>query len=171
MLPSQKVAYKNVHSTCYFIYHAYRIIKHLIADLSFKTALAILKLRSFLWFSAVPHNVTITDSTGAAILTNSTTVDIGDALVLNCNASGGPGNTYRWFKDDVSFDTDRILYISSVKATEKGQYECRASNYAGYSSAKVNVSVITGKWTLMLCHLVLMKRNSSITPEGCMPVC
>ena len=82
----------------------------------------------------------ITDSDGATIVTNSTTVNNGDSLVLNCIADGGPANMYRWFKDNMLFDNDSVVNITSVEATDGGLYECRVSNDAGNSTANVTIN-------------------------------
>ena len=69
------------------------------------------------------------------------TVDNGDTLTLTCSASGGPNNTFRWFKDGVflSQRTNGILNIGSVAATDGGLYECVVNNTAGDSSANITI--------------------------------
>ena len=81
----------------------------------------------------------ITDSSAVAV-TNPTTMNNGDSLVLDCTAAGGPANMYRWFKDDMLFDNDSVVNITSVEATDGGLYECRVSNDAGNSTASVTIN-------------------------------
>jgi len=80
----------------------------------------------------------ITDSDGVIISRNTTSVDNGNPLVLNCTASGGP-NMFSWFKDDILFNASSVVSISSVEAANGGFYECRISNDAGNSSVNVTV--------------------------------
>ena len=84
--------------------------------------------------------MTITDSDGATIVANSTTVNNGDSLVLNCTINGGSANMFRWFKDNMLFDNGSVVNITSVEATDGGLYECRVSNDAGNSTASVTIN-------------------------------
>jgi len=81
----------------------------------------------------------ITDSNAVAV-TNPTTTNNEDSLLLNCIAEGGPANIYSWFKDNLLFDNDSVVNITSVEATDGGLYECRVSNDAGNSSANVIIN-------------------------------
>ena len=94
-------------------------------------------LNAFLCLVA-PYNVKISDSGGATIVTNSTTVNNGDSLVFDCTAAGGPANMYCWFKDNMLFDNE--VNITSVEVTDGGLYECRVSNDAGNSTASVTIN-------------------------------
>ena len=69
------------------------------------------------------------------------TVDNGDTLILNCTASGGPNNTFRWSKDggDIAGSTDGILNIADVTTTDGGSYECVVNNTASNSSANITI--------------------------------
>ena len=44
---------------------------------------------------------------------------------------------YQWRKDeeDVGKETESILFISSTKRTDAGNYTCRGRNVAGYSDS------------------------------------
>jgi len=81
----------------------------------------------------------ITDSSAMAVI-NPTTLYNGDFLVLNCTAAGGPANMYRWFKDNMLFDNDSVVNITSVEATDGGVYECRVNNDAGNSSVYITIN-------------------------------
>jgi len=81
----------------------------------------------------------ISDSNAMAVI-NSTTIYNEDSLLLNCDAAGGPANTYHWFKDNILFVNVSVVNITSVEATDGGLYECRVSNGAGNSSANVTIN-------------------------------
>ena len=68
-------------------------------------------------------------------------VEYGDALTLNCTTSGGPDNTFSWFKDDILLQesSDNILTITAINAADGGLYECVVNNTAGNSSANIIV--------------------------------
>jgi len=92
----------------------------------------------FLYLVA-PHNVMITNSNTTAI-TNSTTVNNGDSLTLNCTAAGGPENKYHWLKKNTILINDSVVNITSVEATDGGLYECRVSNDAGNTSDSITIN-------------------------------
>jgi len=81
----------------------------------------------------------ITDSNSMAVI-NPTSINNTDSLILNCSAGGGPANMYRWFKNDMLFDNDSVVNITSVEATDGGVYECRVSNDAGNSSVNITIN-------------------------------
>ena len=95
----------------------------------------------------------ITDSNAMAV-TNPTTLNNGDSLVLDCTAAGGPANMYRWFKDNMLFDNDSVVNITNVEATDGGLYECRVSNDAGNSTTSVTIN---GEYSLLClkCDVLL----------------
>ena len=67
-------------------------------------------------------------------------IQYGDALTLNCTASGGPANMLRWFKDDVLLEgSDDILEFTAVSAANGGFYECVVNNTAGNSTANITL--------------------------------
>ena len=60
-----------------------------------------------------------------------------EEVTLNCNARGGPNNTFTWFFDDeVIQNTMDTLTIHSV---EGGQYTCQVSNTAGSENASITL--------------------------------
>ena len=81
-------------------------------------------------------------------------VDYGDALTLNCTASGGPANMFRWFKDGVLLQGNDggVLEISAVNATDGGLYECEVNNTAGNSTVDIT---IYGESCLLFKQLIL----------------
>ena len=80
-------------------------------------------------------------------------VDYGDALTLNCTASGGPDNMFSWFKDGVLLQDSGVLEISAVSATDGGSYECEVNNTAGNSTVDITVY---GESYLLLKQLILV---------------
>ena len=65
------------------------------------------------------------------------TYEQGDTAILECNSTGGPGNTYQWQKDqrDIIGEISTILSLPGVTASTGGAYSCVVSNDAGNSSA------------------------------------
>ena len=66
--------------------------------------------------------------------------DPNEEATLNCQASGGPNNTFLWFFEGEVIEraaTD-ILNLNQV---EGGEYTCQVSNAAGSENAKL---VLTG---------------------------
>ena len=65
------------------------------------------------------------------------TYEQGDTATLECNSTGGPGNTYQWQKDerDIVGEISTILSLPGVTASTGGTYSCVVSNDAGNHSA------------------------------------
>ena len=65
------------------------------------------------------------------------TYNLGETAILECNSTGGPGNTYVWQKDgrDQLGENSTILTLHNVMASTGGIYSCVASNAAGNHSA------------------------------------
>ena len=66
--------------------------------------------------------------------------DPNEEATLNCQASGGPNNTFLWFFEGEVIEraTTDILNLNQV---EGGEYTCQVSNAAGSENAKL---VLTG---------------------------
>ena len=94
---------------------------------------------------------------GVSISPASVSLRPGHQLLLECTAQGLEPIRYEWSKADGILSpwatTDAgFLGISSLTASDAGQYLCRAINRAGYTDAYADVNVL-GKF--MLLHSVL----------------
>lgn len=83
-------------------------------------------------------------------------VNLGDAIILNCQADGTPSPEIVWFKDDHPVDPSPTgtvgifnegteLRISSIRHEDIGDYTCIARNGEGQISHTARV-IIAGKW-------------------------
>lgn len=83
-------------------------------------------------------------------------VNLGDAIILNCEADGTPSPEIVWFKDEHPVDpspTGTIgifnegteLRISSIRHEDIGDYTCIARNGEGQISHTARV-IIAGKY-------------------------
>ena len=65
------------------------------------------------------------------------TYEQGQVATLECNSTGGPGNTYQWQRDgeDVQNGNSTILILLGVTDATGGVYSCIVSNAAGNHSA------------------------------------
>jgi len=87
----------------------------------------------------VPRDVVITPDTQS--------VRPGQQLILECTAQGTQPITYEWSKADGTLSPwaiidDGSLEIESIRANDAGQYQCRATNRAGYTDAYADVTVL-----------------------------
>ena len=91
--------------------------------------------------TAAPYGVTISADFDGDVAVGTAVVEYGDALIFNCTTSGGPDNTFSWFKDDILLQesTDSILTITGINAADGGLYECVVNNTAGNSSANITI--------------------------------
>ena len=78
-----------------------------------------------------------------AEITGSQTYNRGEDVTLTCTALGGPEVFFQWqFNgEDIPTETDPILALSSVNASDGGEYSCLTSNTAGNSSASTSVFI------------------------------
>ncbi len=67
---------------------------------------------------------------------NTSIVIRNDNVTFTCDAQGGPGNLYQWQRNGANLDemTQRILQLTSVDASDGGEYTCVVSNAAGNDS-------------------------------------
>ncbi|PIK56877.1 putative Down syndrome cell adhesion molecule-like protein 1 isoform X2 [Apostichopus japonicus] len=90
---------------------------------------------------------------GAIITTppTNTEVVLGDDLSLTCAASGDPGPTLRWLKDNIEVmvgqrvtigDTGGLLHIIGMNSLDRGTYTCEAKNDYGMDTESVFVNVL-----------------------------
>ena len=94
----------------------------------------------FIYITVVaPYAPVITVDSNGELTARPAVVDYGDTIILNCTASGGPGNMFRWFKDDMIVANTSILNISSISAADGGMYECVVNNTAGNSTANITI--------------------------------
>ena len=92
-------------------------------------------------YIVVPYDGMISAVLNGDVANRPIVVEYGDALTLNCTTSGGPDNTFSWFKDDILLQesSDNILTITAINATDGGLYECVVNNMAGISSANITI--------------------------------
>ena len=87
-----------------------------------------------------PYDVMITADFTGDVETRPAVVEYGDVVTLNCTASGGPDNTFSWYKDDVLLQHgNNILNITTVSAADGGLYECVVNNTAGNNTAYITI--------------------------------
>ena len=102
----------------------------------------------YFYYTVAPYDVMISADFNGDVAARPAVVEYGDALILNCTASGGPDNMFFWYKDDVLFQSNNnILNITAVSAADGGLYECVVNNTAGNSTANI---AIYGKSCLSL---------------------
>ena len=78
-----------------------------------------------------PSNVTI------AVSPSNTSIAMrNDNVTFTCDAQGGPGNLFQWQRNGANLDemTQPILQLTSVDASDGGEYTCVVSNAAGNDS-------------------------------------
>ena len=93
-----------------------------------------------MYYTVTPYDVMITAEFNGDVEARPAVVEYGDALTLNCTASGGPDNMFFWYKDDVLFQNgNNILNITAVSAADGGLYECVVNNTAGNSTANITI--------------------------------
>ena len=78
---------------------------------------------------------------------SSRVVNIGDALVLRCEALGWPPPVYHWYKDGIPMGTtdEGLWRIIAADVNTPGDYWVVASNVAGTVTSRV--ARIRGNWT------------------------
>ena len=110
-------------------------------------------------------------------------VNIGDAIILNCQADGTPKPEIVWFKDEHPvdlipptgiFNEGTELRIGQIKPEDIGDYTCIARNGEGQISHTARV-IVAGKHTLFIrihilryiyihtnCECILLKAKQGI---------
>ena len=88
-----------------------------------------------------PYDLMITADSNGELTARPAIVEYGDGLTLNCAASGGPANMFRWFKDDglLQGNNDNILEITAVRAADGGLYECVVDNTADNNTVNITI--------------------------------
>ncbi|KAL2086356.1 hypothetical protein ACEWY4_017415 [Coilia grayii] len=81
-------------------------------------------------------------------------VRVGEALSLECHATGKPRPTIAWYKQDAAHETALVstattdstaqYQVAVVSAQHAGTYMCRARNREGSTEMKVEVRVASG---------------------------
>lgn len=96
--------------------------------------------RSLNLYNSVFATVSPEDSVAVEAVNMSVLFDPNEEATLNCNASGGPNNTFLWFFKGQLIEgaTTDVLHLSQV---EGGKYICQVSNVAGRENASI---VLTG---------------------------
>ena len=91
--------------------------------------------------TAAPNDVTISADFNGDVAVETAVVEYGDVLILNCTTSGGPDNTFSWFKNSILLQESfyNILNITAVNAADGGLYRCEVNNTAGNSSANITI--------------------------------
>lgn len=81
-------------------------------------------------------------------------VKVGEAIVLECMASGWPKPTLRWTKDgsklpltDRHFFTadDQLLIIMDTTMSDSGIYACEMTNSLGTNRGQAHLTILPGK--------------------------
>ena len=87
---------------------------------------------------------------------NSTTVEAGSSIILDCLIDGFPAPTITWFKDgialpacsqelppqEVCVDNIFSVYVTSGRVSDSGAYTCRAQSSRGYFEYTAVVTVL-----------------------------
>ena len=84
---------------------------------------------------------------GSVMVVANTSFDLGQPLLLQCTAEGGPENVFSWTRINPSNDVESLTVgmeyqIPDLQAVDGGNYECRVSNTAGAGS---EIITVTGK--------------------------
>jgi len=71
------------------------------------------------------------------VATPSDAIILGENVNLTCVHSGGPNNSFAWFKDSLLIQSaiEDSLFLPELNSTHGGNYSCVVSNIAGVSSA------------------------------------
>ena len=66
-----------------------------------------------------------------------------DNVTFTCDTHGGPGNVFLWQRNGVNLDeeTQSTLQLTSVDASDGGEYTCIVSNAAGSDSAVLTLYI------------------------------
>ena len=94
------------------------------------------------------------------------TYSLGDTVSLQCNSTGGPGNSYQWRVNgsDLGGENSPMLVLNSVSASTGGEYSCVVRNAAGSNTDNTNV-FISPYITSQPLHMV--GANGSMTMLTC----
>ena len=88
----------------------------------------------YLLFCAVPSEV--------YPLKNITVIE-GENRILTCNVSGSPVLAVTWTKvGNLSQSNGIMLYLTNISRNNAGEYECKATNDCGNSSAGIFLNAL-----------------------------
>lgn len=99
-------------------------------------------------------------------------MNVGDAIILNCQAEGTPTPEILWYKDANPvepsttigiFNDGTELRISTIKTEDIGDYTCIARNGEGQISHTARV-IIAGEWKR--CPRTLSRDRSRAIPRS-----
>lgn len=85
-------------------------------------------------------------------------VNLGDAIILNCQADGTPAPEIVWFKDEHPVDPSTTtgifndgteLRISTIRHEDIGDYTCIARNGEGQISHTARVIIAGELWVIL----------------------
>ena len=76
----------------------------------------------------------------------------GDKIALTCSSSGSPPLTFQWLKNGIVIKEDdstkvikdedlSTIKFKSLRSTDSGDYECRASNNEGVDSFSARLAI------------------------------
>lgn len=100
-------------------------------------------------------------------------VKVGEAIVLECMASGSPKPTLRWSKNGGSLQVtdrhfftaeDQLLIIMDTVLSDSGVYSCELTNSLGVNKGQAHLAVLPGNRYLLNIHFIAlyMTRDESI---------
>ena len=90
------------------------------------------------------HPITVSPEGGVEASPHFAVESIGNNTIFTCSALGGPGNRFKWLKNDVMLDNEiqSMLSISVNSGSgDGGYYTCVVTNAAGSWSDAVSVYV------------------------------
>ena len=67
---------------------------------------------------------------------------IGDTVVLNCGAKGGPNNQFTWtyLPSNEVITTEQAVEIKNMTELNGGDYVCNVSNEAGFEESTTTIN-------------------------------
>ena len=95
----------------------------------------------FTYYTVAPYDIMITADFTGDVEARPVVVEYGDDLTLNCTASGGPNNTFLWYKlgDYYYHQENNTVNITTVNATDGGIYICDVSNIVDYNYTEIAI--------------------------------
>lgn len=64
-----------------------------------------------------------------------------DAIIFDCNAMGGPTNSFIWTMDGNVIGNESVFNVMDIDASRGGSYTCTVSNAAGTDAASTTLYV------------------------------
>lgn len=76
-------------------------------------------------------------------------VCLGEAITLNCSASGSAPITFQWYRDGNPIQNTGSLFISDAQLANQGLYQCVVSNTCGtFTSQAAQINVVKHELTV-----------------------